>query len=105
MKKLTENFHDMKNLKIIPRNKYVLVEPEIDKTTKNEFGILIPENVEKEQKAIGLVLAVGKDVKGIQKGDKVLYGMYAGERIKMKESSNEVDYVLLFDEDILAFLK
>ena len=41
----------------------------------------------------------------IKKGDNVIYGAYAGEKIAFKESIDNVEYILLFEEDILAFIE
>ncbi len=92
-------------MKIIPRAKQVLVKPDPEESRENEFGIITPDNVEKEQKAFGTVEAVGAEIKDIKKGNRVIYGAYAGEKIKMMQKGKEVDYVLLFDEDVLAFLE
>ena len=91
--------------KIIPRGKQVLVKPDGEESRVSKHGILTPSNVEQEQKATGTVLDVGKEIKDIVKGDRVIYGAFAGEKLKIRESSKDVDYVLLFDEDILAFIK
>lgn len=93
-----------KKIKIIPRAKQVLVLPDIEQSHESEHGIITPTNVEQEQKAIGIVIAVGNEIKDIKKGDKVIFGAFAGEKIKLQESSKQVEYVLLFDEDILAFI-
>lgn len=88
---------------IKPRGKYVLVKPDEKANRKNENGIIIPSNVEQEQKSQGDVIAVG-DVKDIKKGDKVIYGTYCGELLKVIEKGKEVEYRLLLDEDIIAFI-
>lgn len=95
----------MKTIKIIPRVKQVLVKPDPAESRLSAHGLATPSNVEQEQKAIGTVIEVGPDIKDIKKGDRVIYGAFAGEKIKLKESTKEVEYVLLFDEDILAFIK
>ncbi len=99
----------MKAPKIRPRGKQVLVEPDPEGSRESRHGIITPSNVEQERKAIGTVLAVGPEIKDIKKGDRVIYGAFAGEKIKIKdllrESIKEVDYVLLFDEDVLAFIE
>lgn len=94
-----------KNQKIRPRAKQILVRPDAEESRESEHGILTPSNIEQEQKAIGEVLAVGPEIKDIKVGDRVIYGAYAGEKIKLRESSKEVDYLLLFDEDVLAFIE
>lgn len=93
-----------KSIKITPRGKYILVKPDAEVSRESEFGIVTPENIEKEQKAFGEVVAVGSEIKDIKKGDHVIYGAYGGEKIKLHESTKDVDYVLLFDEDVIAFL-
>ena len=95
----------MKTPKIKPRGKQVLVQPDPEKSRQSESGIVTTENVEQERKAIGVVLAVGAEIKDIKKGDRVIYGAYAGERLKFGASTKDFDYVLLFDEDVLAFIE
>lgn len=92
---------------IIPRGKQILVQPDSGEAKESKFGILTPSNVEEDKKAIGTVKAVGSDVKDelMKPGKRVIYGLYAGERLKLKENDKDVEYVLLFDEDVLAFLE
>lgn len=92
-------------MKIIPRKNQVLVKPDPKESRISKHGLIIPSNVEQEQRAIGLVIATGPEIKDIKKGDKVIYGVYAGDRIKINENDKEVEYIILFDEDILAFIK
>ena len=91
--------------KILPRGKNILVKPDPEKSRISEHGITMPTNVEQDKKAIGTVMAVGPEIKDVKKGDKVIYGVYSGELIKIEEKGKEVDYVLLLDEWVLAFLK
>jgi len=95
----------MKKPKIRPRGKQVLVEPDGKEPKVSEHGIITPDSVEKEQKAIGTVIAIGDGIKDIKKGDRVMYAAFAGEMISIGKSNDEVDYILLFDEDILAFVE
>jgi len=90
---------------IIPRGKYVLIKPTVKESTENENGIIIPSMVEKEQKSQGEVVAVGSEVKDIKAGDIIIYGAYAGEQMKVKEDKAIVDYKLIFDEDIIGFIR
>lgn len=93
--------------KIHPRHGWVLVKPE-DPATSNEYGLSIPDSVEKEQKCRGEILDIGPDVKDLKKGGIVLYGAFAGEPIQLKnkhEQGEKVDYILLLDEDILAVIE
>lgn len=96
-----------KQPKIHPRGSWVLVQP-IQPDAENAYGLIIPDSVEKEKKAQGVILEVGPKAEGLKKGDRVLYGMYAGEEIQLQnkaEEKDKVDYVLLLDEDILATLE
>lgn len=89
---------------IIPRKEWVLVKPE-EVRTQTQSGLLLPDTEEKEQKAQGEVVAVGDSVEGLKKGDIVIYGAYAGENMVVYEKGAEVEYKLLLDEDIIAFVK
>ena len=91
--------------KIVPRGSQVLVVQDGEETRQSEYGILTPDNVEQERKAVGTVIAVGPKIEDVKEGDRVIFGAFAGEKIQMQEGSKKVDYVLLFDEDVLAFIK
>jgi len=91
-------------MKIIPRTKQILVIPDSEESRVSTSGIITPDNVEKETKAFGTVEAVGKEIDDVKKGDRVIYGAFAGERISLKTTRKEVDYILLFDEDVLAVI-
>jgi len=90
----------MSKITIKPRGKQVLIKPDAEKSRESENGIITPSNVEQEQKAIGTVIAVGTDVKDIKKGDRVVYGVFAGDPIKF----DEVDYKFVHEEFILGIL-
>lgn len=91
--------------RIIPRGVYILVQPDDEQSLENEFGILMPDNTEQEQKAQGEVINVGAKVDDIKKGDKVIYGMYAGEKIKFKNGKKECDFILLHSDDVIGFIE
>lgn len=98
-----------KTPKIHPRGSWILVKP-ADIATENEFGLTIPDSVEKDQKAQGEIIEVGPKVEGLKKGDTVLYGAFAGEALVLgnridKGNKEKVDYMLLLDEDILAVIE
>jgi co-chaperonin GroES (HSP10) len=94
-----------KKQKIIPRGKWVLVKPLSDEVKESKYGLILPDTEEREQKAQGVVESVGKEVVDIKAGDVVVYGAFAGENIKTQENSKKIDYKLLLDEDIIAFIK
>jgi len=91
--------------KIVPRGKWVLVRPIEKESRTTDQGLILPASEEREQKALGTVVAVGKEITDIKLGDEVIYGVFAGENLKRQESGKEIEYKLLLDEDVIAFLK
>ncbi len=90
-------------MKLKPLGNRIVVEPlSEEETTKS--GIILPDTVDKEKKAEGKVLAIGDGEKitklGLKVGDKVIFGKYAGEEVKV----DEVEYKILSDEDVLAVI-
>ncbi|MFC1624110.1 co-chaperone GroES [Candidatus Omnitrophota bacterium] len=76
---------------------------------KTKGGIVLPDTA-KEKPQKGEIVAVGKgkvlesgklEALEVKKGDKVLFGKYAGNEITYKEE----EYLILKEEDILAILK
>ncbi|MDO4752870.1 MAG: co-chaperone GroES [Candidatus Saccharibacteria bacterium] len=72
-----------------------IVEKPLEKT---KSGILLGEA--KEKPAYAVVESVGPDVKGVKKGDKIVYKEYSTTDIKIDEKN----YIILKEEDILATL-
>lgn len=72
-----------------------VVEKPLEKT---KSGILLGEA--KEKPAYVVVESVGKEVKDIKKGDKIVYKEYSTTEIKLDEK----DYIILKEEDVLATL-
>ncbi len=99
----TVGYKIVKNQKprIRPRKNQILVEPDPEESRESAHGIITPSNVEQERKAVGTVQAVGPDIRDVSKGDRVIYGAFAGEKLKLGDQ----EFVLLFDEDVLAFLE
>jgi len=95
----------MKSKKIIPRGKWVLIKPIEKEARETEYGLILPASQEQEQKAQGTIQVIGDEIKGLKIGDVVIYGAYAGENLKTRENNKEIDYKLLLDEDIIAFVK
>lgn len=95
----------VKEKQIIPRGKYMLVKQDEPAAKENEFGLSIPDSEEKEQKAFGTVIQVGSEIKDIKKGDRVIFGAFAGEELDVTEGHNTIHYRLLYDEDVIAFIK
>ena len=96
-----------KDIIIIPRHSWVLVKP-VEREKQTESGLVIPDSVEKERKAMGEVVKMGPEVKELEIGDKVIYGVFAGEPIQLEnkdEQKDRIDFMLLHDSDILAIIK
>ena len=91
-------------MKLKPLGNRIVVEPiSEEETTKS--GIILPDTIDKEKKAEGKIMAIGAGEK-IQKldlkiGDKVIFGKYAGEEVKVEEK----EYKILSDEDVLAVIE
>ena len=94
-----------KTPKITPRGKQILVQPDGEGSRVSEHGIVRPDSVKEETKAFGTVVAVGPEITDVKKGQRVIYGAYAGEQIQFEGSTKEVDFVLLDDEWVLAFIE
>lgn len=100
-----------KKSKIMPLADRVLVRPLSEreaKGEKNDYGIILPDEVSKERSAQGEVLAVGegKYIDGklvpvrVKAGDKVVFSKYSYDEI---EYGGE-EYYLIKEEGILAII-
>ncbi len=76
---------------------------------KTKGGIIIPDNA-KEKPAQGEVIATGngrRDEAGklvaleVKKGDRILFGKYAGTEIKIEGD----DYLIMREEDVLGIVQ
>lgn len=95
-------------MKVRPLQDRVLVQ-RIDEEEKTSGGIIIPDTA-KEKPQKGKVLAVGpgkildngtKTEMTVKKGDKVLFGKYAGTEIKVDGKEN----LILKEDDILGIIE
>ncbi|MBU1165166.1 co-chaperone GroES [Patescibacteria group bacterium] len=91
-------------MKLKPLGDRVVVQPLTEaETTKS--GIILPDTVDKEKKAEGTIVAIGDGEKiqklNLKERDKVLFGKYAGEEVKV----DEIEYKILSDEDVLAIIE
>ncbi len=95
-------------IKIQPLGDRIIVKAVEPKEIKKS-GIIIPETA-KEKPQEGLVVAVGKGKTTdegklipmeVKAGDRVLYGKYSGTEIK----SNDEEYLIMREEDILGIVK
>lgn len=95
-------------MKVRPLQDRVLVQALEEKESK-KGGIIIPDSA-KEKPMEGKVIAVGKGKVGddgkrvpleVKKGDKVIYGKYAGTEIKIDGE----EYLLMREDDIQGIIE
>ncbi len=84
---------------IQPLADYVVAQQE-EAQAKTTSGIYLPEGA-KEKPKIAKVMAVGKEVKDLKPGDRIVYGGYSNEDIKIEGK----EYILIKLENIYATIK
>jgi len=93
---------------IQPLGDRVIVKP-LEAEEKTKGGIVLPDTA-KEKPQEGEVIAVGTGRRlddgkiaplEVKKGDKVLYGKYAGTEVKLDGE----EHLIMREEDILAIIK
>lgn len=67
--------------------------------TKTAGGLYLPDNA-KEKPVVAKVEAVGKDVKHVKPGDRIVYKEYSTTELKL----DGAEYLIVKEEDILATL-
>ncbi len=99
----------IQNMNIRPLGDRVLVKP-IKEEEITKSGIFLPETIEKEKKAEGIVMAVGpgkllengeRAKMEVKVGDKVLFEKWGGEEVKIGKE----EYKILESEKILAIIE
>ena len=65
--------------------------------TQTASGIYLPDTA-KEKPVLAVVEAVGPDVKGIKKGDQIIYKEYSTTELKI----DGTEYLIVKEEDVLA---
>ncbi|MBI1812871.1 co-chaperone GroES [Candidatus Peregrinibacteria bacterium] len=98
---------------IKPIGDRVVVRP-IEREQTTASGIVIPDTASGEKPQEGVVLAVGKGGVGkdtanpsefLKVGDRVLFGKYAGDDVKLKDSDGkDVEVKVLHLESILGLV-
>lgn len=77
-----------------------IVARSLEAEAKSASGILLPDSA-KEKPVMAEVIAVGKEVKEVAVGDKILYSKYGPTEVKVDGD----EYMLLKEEDVLAVVK
>ncbi len=95
-------------MKLNPIRDRILVKP-LESDTVTKSGIVIPDNAQ-EKPNQGEVLEVGGGritedgitiPMAVKKGDRVLYGKFSGQQIKI----DNVEHIVLKEDDILAIVE
>ena len=84
---------------IQPLADYVVAQQEAA-DTKTASGLYIPGNVQEKPK-VAKELAVGKDIKNVKVGDRIIYKGYSTTEVKIGKDED----ILVKEEDVLATLK
>jgi chaperonin GroES len=86
----------MTKVAITPLASYVVAVSE-EAENKTASGLYLPEKAQEKPK-ISKIVAVGKDVKEVKVGDRIVYKTYTTTELKV----DGVEYVLVKEEDVLA---
>jgi len=95
-------------MKLRPLQDRILVQ-RVEEETTTKGGIIIPDTA-KEKPAEGKISAVGNGKVGddgkrvpleVKKGDRVLFGKYAGTEVKVEGS----EYLIMREDDILGVIE
>jgi chaperonin GroES len=84
------------SVSIKPLADYVVVQQEVAEA-KTASGLYLPTQAQEKPK-VAKVLAVGKDVKEVKTGDRIVYGGYSNTEIKQDGQ----DYIIIKEENIYA---
>lgn len=87
------------SVNIQPLAEYIVAQEE-QPETKTASGLYLPDKAAEKPKT-AKVLAVGKDVKQIKVGDRIVYKSYSTTEVKMGAD----EYILVKEEDVLATVK
>lgn len=86
-------------MNIKPLGDRVLVRPAKEEEV-TASGIVLPETVDKEKKAEGVIVAVGNGDAvtklGLKIGDRILYKKWGGEEVKVGRGRDEEIYKILY---------
>lgn len=86
-------------VKIHPLADYIVAEQE-EATNKTASGLYLPDSAQEKPKT-AKVLAIGKKVKEVKVGDRIVYGGYSTTELK----HDGKDYLLIKEENIYAIVK
>lgn len=84
---------------IQPMADYVVAQTEAAET-KTASGLYLPGGAQEKPK-VAKVVAVGKDVRNVKVGDRIIYGGYSNTDVKI----NQETYMLIKEENVYATVK
>ncbi|HET8992110.1 MAG TPA: co-chaperone GroES [Candidatus Saccharimonadales bacterium] len=82
-----------------PLADYIVAESE-EAETKTASGLYLPEKAQEKPKT-AKVLAVGRAVKELKAGDRIVYKSYSTTEVKVESK----EYILVKEEDVIATVK
>lgn len=82
-----------------PLGDYVVAQAE-EAESKTASGLYLPDAA-KEKPKTSKVVAIGKEVKQVKVGDRIVYKSYSNTDVKVGKD----EYILIKEEDILATVK
>lgn len=86
-------------MQLQPLGDRIVAKP-VEAETKTAAGILLPEAA-KDKTQVAEVVAVGKDVKEVTVGDRIIHSEYGPNRFRAEDQ----EYLIAKEEDILAILR
>ena len=86
-------------VKLQPLADWVIAEQE-EAVTKTASGLYLPDKAA-EKPMIAKVLKIGKNVKDVKTGDRIVYKSYSTTELKVDGK----EYILVKEEDVLATVK
>ena len=84
---------------IQPLADYIVAQNE-EPESKTASGLYLPNGAQEKPKT-AKVVAVGKEVKNVKPGDRIIYKTYSTTEVKVGKE----DYILVKEEDVLATVK
>lgn len=85
-------------MKLKPLSDRIIVE-RIEAESKTAGGIIIPDTA-KEKPAEGKLVAIGKDVKDLVVGDRILFAKFSGSEVKVEYKS----FLIMKEADVLGVI-
>jgi chaperonin GroES len=84
---------------IQPLADYVVAGAE-EAEAKTASGLYIPESAQEKPKTVKVV-AVGKEVKAVKTGDRIIYKTFSSTELKVGKE----EYIIVKEEDVIATVK